>query len=343
MSELLKFIEKLSDREHLTRDEAARAMQIIMYGGATPAQMASFLTAIRINGDTAEEIAGCAYAIRVKAIKIHAPDGAIDVCGTGGDKVDTLNISTATAFVVAGAGVPVAKHGNRAVSSLTGSSDILSTLGVNLSLDPQEIQRCLDSVGMCYMPAPVFHSSMRHIAPIRAELGFRTLFNILGPICNPAGVKKQIIGVYGRGMVPKLAAVLQELGSEHVWVVHGEDGVDELSITTTTHVAELKNGEIRTFTLTPEDAGLPVHSNEEIKGGDNYYNAKALQNLLAGEQGGYRDVVLLNAAAALIVADKAKDLKEGVAIAAQSIDSGAAKKKLADLVQATGFMIDSRK
>jgi len=338
MSELLKYIEKLSDRIHLTKDEAARSMQIIMYGGATPSQIASFLTAIRINGDTPQEIAGCAYVMRMKSIKINAPDGAIDLCGTGGDKVNTLNISTAAMFVVAACGVPVAKHGNRAVSSYSGSSDILASLGVNLSLEPAEIQKCLNNTGICYMPAPVFHHSMRHVAPIRQELGFRTIFNVLGPLTNPAGVKRQLIGVYGTGHVDKLAEVLCELGCDKAWIVHGREGMDELSISTSTYVAEVSNGSYKTFEITPEDAGLPRHDISEIAGGDNHHNAKALYNMLHGEAGAYRNVVLMNSAAALIVAGKAETLKHGVELAAKSIDSGAAKAKLAEFVQATGFL-----
>ncbi len=337
MSELLRYIEKLSDRQHLTRDEAARSMQIIMFGGATAAQIAAFLTAIRINGDTADEIEGAAMAIRVKGIKIKAPENAIDVCGTGGDKLDTLNISTAVAFVVAGAGVPVAKHGNRGVSSTSGSTDILSALGVNLSLTPDEIQNCLDTIGMCYMPAPVFHPALRQVAPVREELGFRTIFNVLGPLVSPASVRRQVTGVYASGHVEKVARVLLSLGTKKAWVVHGSDGMDEISITTPSSVAEVNNGEIKTFTITPDNAGLPSHGLAEIKGGDSHHNAKALQNLLLGESGAYRNVVLLNAAAALIVADKIDTLEEGAKTAAHAIDSGAARRKLDDLINFTSF------
>jgi anthranilate phosphoribosyltransferase len=335
INEIQRFIARLTEGEHLTREETSRAFQIMMVGGATPAQMAALLTALRLKGETAEEITGAALTLRAKMETIAAPDGAIDVCGTGGDGQATLNISTAVALVVAACGVPVVKHGNKAVSSQSGSADVLAALGVNVQAEKARIELALKEANICFMYAPLYHKAMRHVAPVRQELGVRTLFNLLGPLANPAVPKRQLMGVYDKALVAPVAQVLKALGSEAAWVVHGEDGMDELTLTGETHVAELKEGEVSTFTVTPEEAGLPRAEASELKGGNAVNNARELSLMLAGKHSPYRDIVLLNSAAALKVAGRAETLPAGVALAASAIDEGRAKETLATLARIT--------
>lgn len=329
MSDLKPYMNRLADGERLSEADSRAAFEIIMTGGATPAQMGAFLMALRMRGETVDEITGAAKVMREKALTIKAPKGAIDTCGTGGDGAHTLNISTAAAIVIAAAGVPVAKHGNRAVSSKSGSADVLAALGVDLDASLDLGQLALEKCGITFLMAPRHHAAMRHVVSVRGEMGIRTLFNILGPLANPALVKHQVIGVFSREWIEPLAEVLGRLGSQRAWVVHGGDGLDELTTTTDTHVAELKRGKVTTFTITPEDAGLPRAKPRELKGKGVRYNAKRLTALLEGKKDAYRDIVLLNAAAALLVAGKAKDLKAGVKLAAKAIDSGRAARILA--------------
>lgn len=322
----------LADGKNLQHDAAVRAFQVIMNGGATPAQMGAFLMGLRLKGETPDEIAAGAVAMRVKAQKVKAPEGTIDTCGTGGDARGTFNISTAVAFVLAACGVPVAKHGNRSVSSLSGSSDVLGMLGVKVDADPVVVERCLAQCGICFIMAPKFHPAMRHVAPVRQELALRTIFNLLGPLSNPAAPDFQLLGVYSEHWLEPMAQVLKQLGTKAAWVVHGHDGLDELSLSGVSKVTELKHGGIRSFTVSPEDAGLPRASLEDIKGRDPAYNAKAMTEALSGVESAYRNAVLYNAAAGLIIAGKAQDLKAGVALAKEAIDSGMAHAKLKKLV-----------
>ncbi|MFP1645029.1 anthranilate phosphoribosyltransferase [Pontitalea aquivivens] len=312
----------------LTRDEAEAAFEVLFEGAATPSQMGGLLMALRTRGETVEEITAAASVMRAKMHRVRAPEGAIDIVGTGGDGKGTLNISTAAAFVVAGAGVPVAKHGNRNLSSKSGAADALSALGLDVMKGPEAAERALDQAGIAFMMAPMHHPAMKHIGPTRVELGTRTIFNLLGPLTNPAGVKRQLTGAFSRRWIRPMAEVLQALGSEMAWLVHGGDGTDELSIAGISWVAALQDGTVREFEIHPEDAGLPVHPFEAIIGGEPAENARAFAGLLVGARGAYRDAVLLNAAAALVVAGRAADLKEGVALASESIDSGAAQAKL---------------
>jgi anthranilate phosphoribosyltransferase len=315
--------------------EAESAFGIIMSGDATPAQIGGFLMALRVRGETVDEITGAVRAMRAKAVAIKAPAGAIDIVGTGGDSAGTFNISTTTAFVVAGAGVPVAKHGNRAVSSKSGAADVLAALGVNLDADMRLIERAIAEAGIGFLMAPRHHSAMRHVAGPRGELGVRTIFNILGPLANPAGVTRQFTGAFDRKWIEPMARTLANLGSEAAWIVNGSDGLDELTTTGPSYVAELKDGAVRTFEVTPEEAGLPRARPEDLRGGDAEANAVTLRALLGGQKGPVRDVVLYNAAAALIVAGKAKSLKDGVALAARSVDSGVAAAALERLIAIT--------
>ncbi|WP_426028301.1 anthranilate phosphoribosyltransferase [Brevundimonas sp. TWP2-3-4b2] len=330
---------KLVDGRVLSPDEAHAFFAACLRGEPTPAQVAAAVTALRIRGETVEEIAAFATAMRDAALTLDHPYDVIDTCGTGGDGQHTFNISTAAALVLAGAGLKVAKHGNRAMSSKSGSSDVLSVLGVNLQASPAQQRRSLDEAGIAFLFAPAYHGAMRHVGPVRAEIGFRTVFNLLGPLSNPAGAKRQVMGVYDPRLLEPLAEVLGRLGATRAWTVHGQ-GLDELTTTGETEVAEWKDGAVRRFTVTPEDAGLPRASIEALRGGDAEQNALALQNLLAGQAGAYRDIVLLNAAAALVVADRAADLAEGAAQAAAVIDDGRAAKALADLVAATNTVIE---
>jgi anthranilate phosphoribosyltransferase len=335
MSGFPRFIAKVAEGQSLTADEAAEAFAIMMSGEASAAQMGAFLMGLRVRGETVEEITGAAQAMRAKATTVKAPEGAIDTCGTGGDAKGTYNISTCAAFLVAGAGVPVAKHGNKSVSSKSGSADVLAVLGVNLDVRPQIVSKAIEEAGVGFMFAPKHHSAMRHVGPVRAELGMRTIFNLLGPLANPAGAKHQVIGVFSRDWIVPLAEVLSNLGSSHVWVVHGSDGLDELTTTGPTFVAELKDGSVTTFEVTPGDAGLAQARPEDLSGGDAEENAKAIDAVLSGKPSAFRDIVVLNAAAALIVAGKAEGLLDGAKLAAEAIDSGAARKSLDDLVAIT--------
>jgi anthranilate phosphoribosyltransferase len=319
----------------LTRAEAETAFTALFEGEATPAQMGGFLMALRTRGETVDEIAAAAAVMRAKCNAVKAPAGAMDIVGTGGDGKGTLNISTATAFVVAGAGVVVAKHGNRNLSSKSGAADALTELGLNVMVGPAVVERCLAEAGIGFMMAPMHHPATRHVAPVRLELGTRTLFNVLGPLTNPAGVKRQLSGAFSASLIRPMAEVLLALGSEAAWLVHGSDGTDEITIAGTTQVAALENGAVREFEMHPEDAGLPVHPFEAILGGTPAENAAAFRALLDGATGAYRDAVLLNSAAALLVAGKAPDLKDGVAMARSSIDSGAARAKVAALAKLT--------
>ena len=337
-------VRALVDRKDLSRIEAAAAMEAIMSGAATNAQIAAFLTALRMKGETVEELIGFAQVMRQKAVKVRTRAGEvvaatgtdremlIDTAGTGGDASGTFNVSTATAFVVAGAGLKVAKHGNRSVSSLCGSADVVETLGINIELPPAKVARCVDEVGIGFLYAPLLHTAMKHVMAARREMGIRTVFNMLGPLTNPAGANAQVIGVYSDALTEPLARVLAELGTLRAFVVHGADGLDEISNTGPSHISEVHEGVVRSSTVRPEDFGLPRASVQDLRGGDREENAEIIRRVLAGEAGPRRDIVLMNAAAALVVGGKARDLKEGVALAAQSIDSGAAAAKLAGLV-----------
>jgi anthranilate phosphoribosyltransferase len=320
--------------ERLSEDDAAAAFDAMMSGNATPSQMGGFLMALRVRGETVAEITGAARTMRAKALTIDAPPGAIDTVGTGGDGAGTFNISTAAALVVAGCGVPVAKHGNRNFSSRSGSADILTALGVNIDADMSLVRRAMFEAGIGFMMAPRHHSATRHVNPTRIELGTRTIFNLLGPVSNPAGAKRQLVGVFSAEWVKPVAEVLGKLGSERAWVVHG-DGLDEITTTGMTQVAALDGGTVTTFEVTPEDAGLPRARLADLKGGDPAENAARLMALLEGEKGPLRDIVLLNAAAALIVAGKVQDLKAGVERAAQAVRDGSARQALARLVAIT--------
>ena len=336
MSQTLKPLIGSAAERPLSRSEAETAFTELFNGEATPAQIGGFLMALRTRGETVEEFAAAAAVMRSKCHAVKAPDGAMDIVGTGGDGKGTLNISTATAFVVAGAGVPVAKHGNRNLSSKSGAADALGELGINVMIGADVVEKALQSCGICFMMAPMHHPAMAHVGPARAELGTRTIFNILGPLTNPAGVKRQLTGAFSRDLIRPMAETLGQLGSERAWLVHGSDGTDELTITGVSWIAALnEDGTITEQELHPEEAGLPVHSFEDIIGGTPSENATAFRALLAGEASAYRDAVLLNAAAALHVAGKADTLTTGVALARESIDSGAAAQKVAALARFT--------
>ncbi len=319
----------------LSADEIFEALDRMTAGEATAAQMGAFLMGLRIRGETVDELAGAAQLLRSRMLAVRAPADAIDIVGTGGDGLKTYNVSTAAAFVAAGAGAVVAKHGNRSVSSLSGASDVLTALGVKIDLSAEQIEAVIERAGIGFLWAPMHHPAMKVWAPIRSELGLRTLFNLMGPVCNPAGVRRQVIGVYAPEWAEPIAHVLKKLGSVHAWVVHGRDGLDELSTTGPTLVAELKDGAISVFEVTPEDAGLPRATLADLRGGDPAANAIALKELLAGARGAYRDIVLLNAGAALVAGDRAATLADGVDLAARSIDSGAARQALEQLVAAS--------
>jgi len=336
MSDALKpFLAKTADGTALTAREAEDAFAVIMSGEATSAQIAGLLMALRVRGETVDEITGAVRAMRARMLPVSAPAGAIDVVGTGGDGSGTFNVSTGAALVVAGCGVPVAKHGNRALSSKSGAADVLTTLGVNLDAELPLVERAIAEAGIGFLMAPRHHTAMKYVMPARVEMGIRTIFNILGPLSNPAGVTRQFTGVFARQWVEPLAQVLKNLGSEACWVVHGEDGLDELTTTGPSFVAQLKDGVVTTFTVTPADAGLPTARPEDLKGGSPEVNAKAIRDLVAGKKGPYRDIVLFNAAASLVVAGKVDDLTSGVAKAAQAIDGGAVAQALDRLVAIT--------
>ncbi len=331
MTDFKQLIAKAANGTSLTQDEAESAFSVMMSGEATPSQIGGFLMALRVRGETVDEISGAVRSMRSRMLKVDAPDNAIDIVGTGGDASGSYNISTCTAIVVAGCGVPIAKHGNRALSSKSGAADTLMALGVNLELSPAEISKCISEASLGFMFAPAHHAAMRYVGPTRVELGTRTIFNLLGPLSNPAGVKSQLVGVFSPEWVEPLAHVLKNLGSNSVWVVHG-DGMDEMTVTADTQVAELKDGIVRTFTVSPQDAGVGTYDFEELKGGDAEHNAAALREVLGGKKSAYRDVVLLNAAASLMVAGITDNLKAGAELAAQSIDNGMASIVLDKLV-----------
>jgi anthranilate phosphoribosyltransferase len=319
----------------LTGEQAEAAFDIMMSGNATPSQMGGFLMALRVRGETVEEITGAVRAMRAKMTRIEAPAGAIDTCGTGGDAAGTWNISTGAAIVVAACGVPVAKHGNRGLSSKSGAADVLSVLGVNIEADMALVKQALWDAHICFMMAPRHHSAMRHVGPTRVELGTRTIFNLMGPLSNPAGAKRQLTGVFSRTWIGPMAEVLGKLGAERAWVVHGSDGIDELTTTGPSYVAEWKDGKVTSFEVTPEEAGLPRATAADLRGGDPATNALAVNALLDGHPGAYRDIVLYNSAAALLVAGKVATLRAGVQMAADAIAGGQARATLDKLIAIT--------
>jgi len=328
------FIKKVTENQGLSREDAEHAFLTIVKGGATPAQIAALLIALKMKGETTDEITGAATVMRLKSEKFKAPENSLDTCGTGGDNSGSYNISTAVAFVVAGAGVPVAKHGNRAISSKSGSADVLRELGVNVDAQKIFMEQALAEAGICFMMAPKYHQAMRHIAPVRQEVGVRTIFNILGPLSNPANAQYQLLGVYSNDLTIKMAEVLAILGSKRAWVVHGVDGMDEITTTGITNVACLSDGRVSTFTINPADYGIEIATALDLQGGDAVFNARALRELLLGRgKKAYRDIVLINSAAALVICEKAVDLNEGMVIAAESIDSGNANQALLKLVE----------
>jgi anthranilate phosphoribosyltransferase len=326
-------IKKLVENESLTIDEASAVMEEIMSGETTPSQLASFITALRLKGETADEIIGLARTMRAKAIPVAFNQPSLDTCGTGGDCAGTFNISTAAAFVAAGAGIKVAKHGNRAMSSQCGSADVLEALGVKVELNAEQVKKCIEEAGIGFMFAPAFHPAMKYAADTRREIGIRTVFNILGPLTNPAGARYQVLGVPDDELVEKLALVLKGLGCEHALVVHGEDGIDEFTITGRTHICEVNNGEVNCYYMTPEDFGLYKDTAGSLKGGSAQENARLLRRILDGEKIPQRNVVLINAAAALVAGNIAKNLKEGFKLAEEVIDSGSAKMKLEQMIE----------
>lgn len=335
MSDAMKPLIYAASEGPLSRSQAEQAFELLFDGQATPAQIGGLLMALRARGEAVSEYAAAAAVMRAKCTAVKAPEDAMDIVGTGGDGMGTLNISTATAFVVAGAGVPVAKHGNRNLSSKSGSADALTEMGINVMVSPEVVERAIAEVGIGFMMAPMHHPAMKHVMPVRQELGSKTIFNILGPLTNPAGVKRQLTGAFAIDLIFPMAETLKELGSEKAWLVHGGDGTDEISISAPTQVAVLEDGKIRGREVHPEDAGLPVHPFRDILGGTPAENAQAFRELLSGTKSAYRDAVLLNAAAALVVADKVSDLKSGAEMAAESIDSGAAKARVEALARVT--------
>jgi anthranilate phosphoribosyltransferase len=337
MADMKSFLAKVAAGETLTREDAEAAFNVIMSGEATPTQIGGFLMALRVRGESVDEIAGAVGAMRSKMTPVEAPEGAIDIVGTGGDASGTYNISTCAAFIAAGAGVPIAKHGNRALSSKSGAADTLAALGVNIELPPEKISECIREAGIGFMFAPAHHSAMRHVGPSRVELGTRTVFNLLGPLCNPASVKRYMLGVFAREWVEPIANVLASLGAERAWVVHGmfgdSGGIDELSLTGTSYVAELRNGNVRSFQIEPSDFDVDEVAPEELLGGTPEENARALREVLQGELNPFRDVAIMNAGAALMVAGKAELTEDATTLARHSIDSGQAMKALQRLVE----------
>lgn len=326
---------KVAAGASLTRAEAEAAFDNLLSGEVTPAQMGAFLMALRVRGETVDEFTGATAAMRGKMLRVNAPDNAIDIVGTGGDGSGSYNVSTLASIIVASCGVPVAKHGNRALSSRSGASDVLGALGIAIGLKPAQIETALKEVNLGFMMAPTHHAAWRHVAPVRVELGTRTIFNILGPLCNPAAVKRQLVGSFSVDLLKPMAEVLRNLGSVSAWFVHGSDGLDEITTTGPTRVVALADGKIDSFDITPEDAGLSRASSADLKGGDPEHNAKALRDVLDGKASAYRDIALMNAAAALLIAGQAKDLKDGVAIANKALTDGRAKATLAKLVEVT--------
>jgi anthranilate phosphoribosyltransferase len=332
VDEFKALIAKVATGAALTREEAASAFDRMMSGEATPSQMGGLLMALRVRGETVEEITGAVSTMRAKMLPVDAPNNAVDVVGTGGDASGSFNISTCAAFIVAGAGVPVAKHGNRALSSRSGAADVLGALGVRVDLAPEAISGCINEAGIGFMFAPLHHPAMKNVGPTRVELGTRTIFNLLGPLSNPAGVKKQMVGVFSKHWVEPIAQVLKNLGTERAYVVHGSDGLDEITTSGPTSVAALEGGNVRTFEITPEEVGLSKVKPDALRGGDAEENASALKAVLEGKKNPYRDVAVFNAAAALVVAGIADDLKGGVVLAQKSIDSGEAEGRLDRLI-----------
>jgi anthranilate phosphoribosyltransferase len=324
---------KVAAGAYLSRAEAAAAFDAMLSGEVTPAQMGGFLMGLRVRGESVEEITGAVEAMRAKMLRVAAPHDAVDVVGTGGDGSGSYNVSTLAAIIVAACGVPVAKHGNRAASSKSGAADTLGALGVKIGIEPGAIERCIKQAGIGFMMAPTHHAAMRHVGPARVELGTRTIFNLLGPLSNPAGARRQLIGVFSGAWLEPMAQVLRNLGSERVWITHGGDGLDEMTTTAPTSVVELRDGEIRSFEVTPEEVGLKRALPADLKGGDAAHNAEALLAVLNGAENAYRDIALLNAAGALVVADKARELGEGLSLAAAAVKSGAARRTLARLVE----------
>jgi len=333
MSEFRPFLATAMSGQTLSGDEMRAAMGVVLDGGASDIELAGFLAALRARGETVEEIAAAAEAMRSRAVTVEAPADAIDTAGTGGDGADTFNISTAAALIIAGAGVPVAKHGNKAASSKSGSSEVLEALGVKLDIPPAQITRCIHDANIGFMFAALHHGAVRHAATARKSLGVRTMFNVLGPLSNPASAKRQLLGVFSADLVRPIAEVLPRLGVEAAWVVHGEDGLDELTATGKTYVAELRNGAVREFEITPEDAGLARASAADLKGGDPAQNAAAIKRLLDGEKGPHRDIAVLNAGAALVISGEADAIAAGARLAEKAIDSGAASAALTKLVE----------
>ena len=319
--------------QSLSSEVATQVMEEIMTGEATPAQFGAFVTALRLKGETPEEIAGMARVMREKALRVESDGGLVDTCGTGGDGSHTINVSTISAFVTAGAGLRVAKHGNRAITSACGSADVMEAAGVKVDLGPEGVERCIREVGIGFMFAPTFHPAMRFAGPPRREIGIRTVFNILGPLTNPAGARSQVLGVADGSLGEKMAMVLQRLGCNHALVVHGEDGLDEISITGPSQIWELKDGSIFNFTVTPEDLGLSSASASDVQGSSIEDNLAAMNRVLSGEKGPARDIVLLNASAALAAGNAVDNLKQGIMAASESIDSGKAMAKLRALAE----------
>ncbi|MGI9464770.1 MAG: anthranilate phosphoribosyltransferase [Aestuariivirgaceae bacterium] len=333
MTDLKPIIAKAASGQALSRGEAKAAFDIMMSGEATPSQIGGLLMALRVRGESVDEITGAVMTMREKMTPVEAPPEALDIVGTGGDASGTYNVSTCAAIVAAGAGLKIAKHGNRALSSKSGAADALAALGVNIEASPAQIARCIVEAGVGFMFAPAHHAAMRHVGPSRVELGTRTIFNLLGPLSNPAGVKRQVIGVFSKDWVEPLAHVLKNLGSERIWVTHGEGGLDEITPAGTTWVAELNDGKVSTFELTPEEAGLTRSDLADLKGGDAEFNAAALREVLGGAKNAFRDAAVMTAGAALVVADKAAGIKAGTEQAAAAIDSGAAQVALDTLVK----------
>ena len=332
MDDFKPFIAKVATGATLSRDEARDAFDTILSGGVTNAQAAAFLMALRVRGETVDEIAGAVGAMRGKMLRVTAPADAVDIVGTGGDSSGSYNVSTLAAIITAACGVPVAKHGNRAASSKSGAADVLMALGVKVGLDPAATTRCISEAGVGFMFAPTHHASMRHVAPVRTELGTRTIFNLLGPLSNPAGVTRQLVGAFSETWLEPMVRVLASLGSERIWAVHGTDGLDEITTTGPTKVVSLENGKIESFTISPEDVGIARAKPEDLRGGEPAENAAALRAVLDGEKTAFRDIASFNAAAALLVAGKASDLRDGFAQANAALDSGKAKATLATLV-----------
>jgi anthranilate phosphoribosyltransferase len=328
MADLKPLIAKCAGGQSLTREEARAAFDVLMSGEATPSQIGGLLMALRVRGETVEEITGAVETMREKMLRVEAPADAIDIVGTGGDASGSYNISTCAAFIAAGAGLKVAKHGNRALSSKSGAADVLAALGVRIDLKPEDISRCIREAGLGFMFAPAHHASMKYVGPTRVELGTRTIFNLLGPLSNPAGVRRQVTGVFAKEWVEPLAYVLKNLGSEHAWVCHGQGGFDEIVPCGISRIAELKNGEVRTFELRPADVGMTPSSPEDLKGAEAPHNAEALIAVLDGLKCAFRDAAVMTAAAALLIAGKAKDYRDGIVHAAKAVDSGAARNAL---------------